>query len=539
MKFNFILGKRCMCVILAFLASCFILTSCLKDDFNFDKMTKPVWEPNFSLPLVHSKLDLSKVLGETGGDSLMFEDPNHFLTLIYRDELYSQTAEDAFIIIDQQYLKNYQFSLPGGMNNGDSISNMYNDNIVFVNSNNENLDTLTLKAGILNFKLNTNINHNAKIEILMPTVTKNGVPLGAVLPLTYTGVPININTFVDLAGYKLVFDHSGGIFNKLPINYKITLYNIGSPDLSPYDFNFEINFQNLKYLRMYGYLNQKDYLFPFDTLSIDIFKKSWFGNFNLVNPKLMVKVLNSYGFPLNINFDLLEAYNPKTPANVTLFGYPYPFTINTPAYLGQVTEASFVMDTTNSNIRDAINITPHYLAYHFEGHANPSGLYTPNFVFDTSSFKVKVEMELPLHGRAWDFYIQDTVDFEFEKVDELIYANFKLNILNGFPIDAKIQVVITDSLYVPLDSLFVGEQYIVQSGVLGPDLKVASPTLRYTEINLPQSRLTTLSNARKLLIRARLNTTNSGNQVVKIYSDYLIDVRLAVQAQLRMDLNNY
>ena len=539
MKFMNLHANRFVRLSLVIIAASFLMVSCLKDDFDFDKMTKPVWEPNFSLPLVHSKLDLAKVLGETGGDSLMFEDPNHFLTLVYRDNIFSQSAEDAFSIIDQQYLKNYQMTLPGGMNNGDSVSNMYSDNITFVNSNSEVIDTLVLKAGILNFKLNTSLNHNAKIEILMPTVTKNGVPLGTVLNLVYTGVPININEFVDLSGYKLVFDHSGGINNKLPINYKITFYHIGSPDLSPYDFNFEINFQTLKYSRMYGYLNQKDYLFPFDTLSIDIFKNSWFGNFYLVNPKLMVKVLNSYGFPLNINFDLLDAYNPKTPANVVIFGYPYPFTINIPSYLGQVTETSFILDTNNSNIRDAINITPHNLAYHFEGHANPSGLYTPNFIFDTSSFKVNIEMELPLHGRAWDFNIQDTVDFEFEKVEELIYANFKLNILNGSPIDARIQVILTDSLYVPLDSLFVNEQYVVQSGVVGPDFKVISPTLRYTEVNLPQSRLANLSNARKMLIRAKLNTVNNGNDVIKIYSDYLIDVRLAVQAQLKVDLNNY
>jgi len=517
------------------------MVSCLKDDFNFDKMTKPTWEPNFSLPLIHSKSDLSKVLGITGGDSLLNEDASHFLTLIYRDNIFSQYAYDAFTIPDQMYNLNYPFSLPGGMNSGDSISGSYSDNIVFVNSNNEILDTMFLKDSILNFKMNSTINHNAKIEIEMPTVTKNGVPLSATINFVYTGTPLNINYDIPVDGYKMIFNQSGGVFNKLAINYKVTVYNIGTPDMSPYAFNFDITFKNLKYSKMFGYMNQKDYLFPFDTLSIDIFKNSWFGNFMLEDPKLRVYVYNSYGFPLNLTFDLLESYNPNTPALVSVVGFPNPFTITEPTTIGQVAQTTVLLDKNNSNIKDAINITPRYFAYHFEGHANPSGIYQPNFLLDTSCFKVDIEMELPLFGRAWNFVIQDTIDFTFDKIEELVYANFKINILNGFPIDAKMQIYITDSLYNPLDSLFNGEQVVISGASVGgaPDYRVTSPSPKYTEVNLSQSRLTNLSNAKKMLIRSKLNTTNSGNDIMKIYSDYIIDVRMAVQAQLKVNLNNY
>jgi len=539
MKFFKIINKRMFLLTSVILTVSVFMVSCLKNDFDFSKFTKPTWEPNFSLPLVHSKLSLSKILGVTGGDSLLNEDANHFLTLIYRDNIFSQYAYDAFKIIDQNYTKNYPFSLPPGMNVGDSVSGSFTDNIIFNDTNNAVLDTMYLKSGNLNFKMNSTINQNAKIEIVMPSVTKNGIPLGTVINYIYTGAPLNINFNLPLSGYKIVFHQAGGIFNQLAINYKVTLYNIGSPDLSPYNFNFDLGFQSLKYSKIFGYLNQKSFSFPIDTLSIDIFKNSWFGHFLLEDPKFTVKVKNSYGFPLNINFDLLDAYNPKTPALINVWGVPNPFSINTPTSVGQVTETSFILNKNNSNIKDAINITPHYFAYHFTGQANPSGIYQSNFILDTSSFKVDVEMELPLFGRAWDFVIQDTVDFKFDKVDELVYANFKINILNGFPLDAKMQIVITDSLYVPLDSLFVGEQYVIRSGSVGPapDYRVISPNNVYTEVNLSQTRLTKLSNARKMLIRSKLNTTNTGLDIMKIYSDYLLDVRLAVQAQLKVDLN--
>lgn len=534
-------NKRILSLIFVMFTISIFMISCLKDDFNFDKMTNPTWEPNFSLPLIHSKLNLSKVLGVTGGDSLLNEDASHFLTLIYRDNIFSQYAYDVFTIPDQTYSLNYPFSLPGGMNNGDSISGTYSDNIVFVNSNSEILDTMYVKDSILNFKMNTTINQNAKIEIVMPTVTKNGIPLSATINYIYTGTPSNINYNVPIDGYKMVFHNAGGVFNQLTINYKVTIFNIGLPDLSPYAFNFDLKFENLKYSKMYGYMNQKDYLFPVDTLSIDIFKNSWFGNFMLEDPKLKVNVYNSYGFPLNLTFDLLDAYNPKTPALVPVVGFPSPFTITEPTTVGQVTTTTVLLDKNNSNIKDAINITPRYFAYHFEGHANPTGIYQPNFMLDTSSFKVDIELEMPLFGRAWNFVIQDTIDFTFDKIEELVYANFKINILNGFPIDAKMQIYITDSLYNPLDSLFTGEQIVVSAANVGgaPDYRVTTSTLKYTEVNLSQSRLTNLTHAKKMLIRSKLNTTNNGNDIMKIYSDYLIDVRMAVQAQLKVNLNNY
>jgi len=499
-------------------------------------MTKPIWEPNFSLPLIHSKLNLSKVLGVTKVDSFLNEDPNHFLTLIYRNNIYSQYATDVFKINDQNYAQNYNFSLPTTIS---SVSVSYTDSIVF-NADNMILDSMLLKAGSLNAQMNATIVNDALIEIKMPTATKNGVPLSVVINQPYTGVPLNITyPTIDLTGYKLTFNNTGGTTNWLPINYKVTLTNvIGSPAL--YNFNFSSSFQNLKYSKMWGYLNQKAFLFPLDTLSIDIFKNSWFGHFMLEDPKFKVNVHNSFGFPLSMVFDLVQAYNPKTPATVNVTGVPNPFNINSPTSLGQVAQTSFELNKNNSNIVSAVNITPHFFAYHFSGLANPTGIYQQNFILDTSSFKVDVEMDMPLFGKAWDFLIQDTVNFKIDKIEELVSANFKINISNGFPIDAKIQIVITDSLYTPLDSLFSGgPQDVIKSGNIGaaPDYRVTSPTNKFTPVILPQDRLVKLSHARKMLIRSTLNTKNNGADIMKIYSDYLIDVRLAVQAQLKVDLN--
>ncbi|MDD3877674.1 MAG: hypothetical protein PHT69_13720 [Bacteroidales bacterium] len=515
------------------------LSSCLKkEDFDFDKLVFPDWEPNFSLPLVHSQMDLRKVLNETSFGDMLIEDANKFLTLVYKERIYSQKAEDAFYINNQFFVQNETFSVSGSFNIGDSSTSTYTENMVFVNaSNNEKLDTLYLKSGDLNFQLNTNLNHPAKIRITLPDVRKNGVPFSTTL---LYNVGSNINTTLDLAGYKMVFHHTGGINNQLTVFYELTAYNTsGAQNQSPYTIDFSTNFENLKYSKMFGFLNYKEYLFPMDTLSIGIFKNAWFGNFVAMDPKVIIKITSHYGFPLHIIFDHLIATNPKSLNSLPVFGLPNPIAISSPLNPGDSSVTSVTLDKYNSNIVDAINILPHYFAYLFEGRANPTGVYTPNFALDTSTFNVDMEVEIPLYGSAWDFVLEDTVDFEFEKIDEVEYALFKISILNGFPVDANIQIYFADSLNNVLDSLFGGTKEVVLAALTGPspEYRVTTPQTKYTEAYITANKLTNITNSRKMFIRSTLATTNNGSETIKIYSDYLIDVRLAVQAQLKVNLN--
>lgn len=518
------------------------VTSCLKkEDFDFDKLVYPDWEPNFSLPLVYSSLDLSQVLNEVEDSDMLIEDAQHFLTLVYKRRLMSQIAQEVFEIDNQTFNNNHSFSLPAGFSVGDSSTFTFSDDFVFATTNNEVLDTLYLKEGTLDLQIQSNINHDTRIRVFLPTVRRNGVPFVETINQVYTGTPYNINLSFDLEDYVMAFHHSGGMFNQLPINYEITAFNnSGASDLSPYVFDCNVGFDNLAYEKMIGFLDYIEYQFNDDSLSIDIFKNSWFGNFLLQDPKLFIRVTNSLGFPLEIVFDYLEGYNPNTSVNVPITGVSTPISVNQPAYMGDITTTTIELNKDNSNIKDAINDMPHHLHYRFDGHANPTGIYTPNFVLDTSAFKVDIELEMPLYGQAWDFTIQDTIDYEFEQLEEVVYAKFLIDITNGFPIDAGIQIYFADTTYQVIDSLFTYKKEIITAAPVGssPNYRVVERRHKYTEIFLSASRLENISKARHMIIAANMATTNTGTDIVKIYSDYLIDVRLAIQAQLKVNLND-
>ncbi len=525
-------------LLIAFI-SIFLTTCVKKEDFDFNKLTYPEWSPDFSIPLIYTSLDLSMLIN--AADNVLHEDADRFLTLVYRKELLSQKARDVFEVEDQYYDNSFSFTIPSGFDPGNVVSTTFTDNIHFGMSNNEVLDNIHLQQGELGVNILTDINHDMRIEVRFPTVTKNGTSYRKTLWQSYEGGVSHIDFNYNFKDYVVGLHHHGGNNNQVPIEFYVTVYfDESAPNNSPYFFDYEVTFLNMDYNKMKGFLNYKEFSFNPDSVYIDIFENSWMGNFLLQNPKMTINITNSLGLPLDIVFDYLVAYNPNSTEMLALTGVPSVLSVMHPAYPGDVTTTTLQLDGNNSNIRDAINLTPHYIHFEMEGIANPSGVYTQNFVLDTSAFEVDLEIELPLYGRAWDFVIQDTISFRFESLDQIELANFKVNITNGFPIDANIQIYFADTTYNIIDSLFTEKKELILAAPVGPapEYRVTERRFKYTEAQLNARRLKNMSKARYMLINASLATTNQGADVVKVYSDYFIDVSLAVQTKLKLDLND-
>ncbi len=517
-----------------------LLYSCIKDKFDFDKFAGGQYEPDVAAPLIHTRLALCDLLGEYDSSNVITEDSNSFLTLIYCNTVYSKEADEFVDIPNQPINTNIILPAPLILAPGDSAVIPYSEDYQFIVNNNEILDSIFVKAGdisSMDFNLNSDINHYAKIEITIPSVTKYGIPFNKIMPFDYTG-PLPISQSFSLAGYKITFLDS----NKIKINYNITVYGDANPDNSPYFISMGDGIIDIQFSKVFGYLSQHSFDVNIDTVSLDIFKNKIDGNFFLEDPKVNIFVSNSFGFPINAHFVQIGAHsddNAPYDVSVSGSGIPDPWIINYPTYseIGQKIETSLILNKTNSNINDAINISPEYLFCDITALSNPDGVIIKNFALDTSKFDVDIEVELPLYGRAWDFVNQDTMDFDIDDVDELESILFKLNINNGFPIDGKVQIYFTDTLYTVLDSLLSSFQQVIASAVPGgpPDYKVISPTNKTTTILFDKSRLNNIVNTKKMILKTKLATSDNGNTIVKIYSDYNMEIRLAARAQLSID----
>lgn len=353
------------------------------------------------------------------------------------------------------------------------------------------------------------------------------------------GVPSSISKSFDLSGYTVKFAPG----NQLAINFTITVFDDGNPDYPTYSVSMNENFQDIKYNFIFGYLGNRGFAINQDSLFTDIFNNNVSGSFHLENPKLRVFINNSFGLPINLNFNTLEAYSPIHPL-VSIWGLPNPWSINSPnpSQVGQTLQTADSLDKNNSNLKDALNISPKWVTYKVNAEFNPSDpTNNQNFVLDSSRFSVDVEIELPLHGSAWDFTLQDTLDFSFgEDVSDAEWVKFRINTDNGFPIDAHVQLLFEDSdsldafgHYLKIDSLFTSFEQVIYAAPIGSDGRVTASNHKYVETTISKSRLAALEKADKIFIVAKIATINDGGTYppVKIYSDYFIDVKVGVQVQ--------
>ena len=294
---------------------------------------------------------------------------------------------------------------------------------------------------------------------------------------------------------------------------------------------------------------------PIDSLDMNlgVYNKVLGGSFYFENCTVRVIVTSTLGVPVDMALVVLDAYSPingtmpialwgnTAPPNIALDN---PSSPSYPTVWGDTAVTVYTFDENNSNIKDFIQINPKYIFYSVQADVNPLGLTDPTlFVLDTSEFSVELEVELPLYGTANVVSLGDTIPFELGLNDpsgsELVVteAIFMVNTYNDFPVDAEMQLLFMDSNQVVIDSLFRnGQSFILRGASVGPApaLRTSTPRHTVTQVFVNQARLDNLGRAQEMIVRGRLTTSNGGFDIVKIYQDYAIEVKLGVKAKLQI-----
>ncbi len=545
MKYNLLIKPKNYLKIILLLVLFTSIQSCIKDKFNFDRMAQVEYEPTLVAPVLHTKLTLWDVLYDWDSSHIFVQDQTHFLTLLYRGTIFSQTAED-LITIPNQYLPQVDttFDKP---NSPDTI--VISLPLIFSSGNGEKLDEIYLKQGNFNIRLFSDLKDNADIVTVFQSITKisDGTPLTISNPNIGIG-PHNTNNQINLTGYKIGLDHipASSSINILNVTLKIKFHNNAACNGNGISLNTDVN--NMRYSKLFGYFGQPSFVIREDSVFLDIFKRNLSGRFTLVDPKLNINVYNSYGFPINITFDKFSSYRSVAPLDsvpISGSGLPSPWSIISPtiSQVGQTKTSTLNLNKTTCNIDDAINISPQFIVYHTSALGNPAGNVGQNFVLDTSKFKVDVDVELPIWGKAVDFTVQDTFkmeEFKLENRDKIDWAAVRVTSTNGFPVDVKLQLIFTDTLYNRIDSLFLvnDDNSIIASGILGPapNYRVILPTIKRTETIMSGDRINYMidHNVKKVLLKAILNTSNNHGTDVKFYSDYTIDLKVGVKTHVKV-----
>jgi len=249
-------------------------------------------------------------------------------------------------------------------------------------------------------------------------------------------------------------------------------------------------------------------------------------------PVVTVNLENSFGFPVRADIRALEMYT----ITGDTFEIESPFVengfdIEYPQNNGEFENTIFQFTKDNSNLPTATSIKPLALYYDMYAIANPDrDTSITGFMSDSSEIIVRVDVRLPLKGRASEFEARDTVDFQVPETDgsyDIEDGELKLYFENSIPVGLTVQGYLWDENNQVIDSLF-GQDGIT---VVGHDAATGAFTTTDAIVPFTQEQFDLWESAEKVHIVARFTSVNYPD-IVTIRGDDKMRFGMGIKAEL-------
>lgn len=525
------------------LAAGFIAVSCIKEEIDLDKISdKMYWNPKVGVPVAYSSLSLEDLIESIDSEQMIKSDSTKFLTLVYSNRILSNTAATIMKFGDQQFgeaIFASQLGIPAAPTQNPIVftkSNSY----PFTMSHGEIIDSLLIKTGTLSFNISSTYKHQGKLIIEIPQLKKNNKAFKDSVNITKSDGTFSTVTNFNVAGYKLALEHPNVTDNKMSFNYTVKLINSGVGITAGDRIGITIDFTNIAFSSLFGYLGNRQLINTLSEFSFPIFEEVSQPNLKFANPSIKIRSRSSFGLPANVELYNVEAINSKDNKTIPLtFSTGInPFNIKSPNTIGGYANDSVIFNKNTTNLFTALEIGPNKIKYGIRSFANPAGK-TLNYVTDSSKLTVDLDVELPLDLGCSKVEFKDTMELDLSKVEDLedkvksllLRTSFE----NGMPIDMNLQVYFLTETNKHVDTLFVaGSDNTIKSGELNQAGKVIKPTRKFLDSQFSKAEIEKLKTVRNAIVKASIATTGGGTTYVKFYSNYTLKVTFGVQTELEI-----
>jgi len=517
----------------------FLFGSCIDKQLDFDSIKTQNWSAEWAVPLINSSLTLDDIVKDSSG--IIHEGEDGLVILVFENQgNISFDASDLGFIPDHQKLLSEDFILPDLIPGESAAVPVVFLTIIETDEPGMRIDSCLMKAGFYEFILKTDLNRDdALVDITIPNLINKagGMPLSFAFDVGNPGTgEITRDTLINMDEFTLVFDETTGPANEMTINAIVHVTGDANSNNSPYYLKIENIFSEMDYSKCFGYFGQQ-VITKMDTINLNMFSVNEQSNFTFGpgSINLHLDISNSFGIPVLLDVTDFTAYhsgdNPDS-VDIYLFGegVPSTFGIDYPDFdqIGQ--SVSTVINTANSNINEAIEISAGRMNITVDGHLNPSGDTTANnFALDSSRVFADFAVDVGLFGSVSGFKVIDTVDFSIGSVDEFNSMMIVLDTENGYPLSVSMQVDFVDSVYQVLHTLLPPDENIIEAAPVGPspEYRVLEPSPKITHVVLTHEEMLKLKEARKILITAWLSSTSE--DLVKVYMDYSVAMKIGVK----------
>lgn len=495
------------------LISIFLIQGCVKDLRDIDNVEVENWQPEVAVALVNTNVSIQDFLDDFDSQGYLDVDAENFMTLVYESNVFSVSGEE---IIDIP-----NFAIP-----------VLDTSMVFPYSSPNpsiDIDFFTIKNGLLDYAFQSPYDEDMDVIIEVKNLTKNGGSLNHFVVANYTGTnPVNVSGTIDLTDYIMDFSN-----DEVEVRYIAT----NAAGERKYLQNMVLQFHEFEYSLIQGYFGQYEFDLPGDTILINLFETAIDGSLNIEDPKINLKISNSFGVPIGM---IAESLTAETMSEGTMdvhtvlddgidFNYPSLMEI------GQSKITNVGANKDNSNLSEIISSNPRKLSYELGALANPDNdASITGFILDTSRFAVDVEVELPVWLSASNFTVEEVSEFDASFFDDIESAEFKLITENGLPIEAGVQVYFMDENNVVLDSLFnSGNMTLIPAAEVNGEGEVTAKSSSENIAEFSIDRIAKIQNATQISIKGIVSTAEMGTVTVKFYTNYGMSFKLGAIAKLK------
>ncbi|NLA24183.1 MAG: hypothetical protein GX879_04370 [Bacteroidales bacterium] len=532
------------------------LNSCIKDNFDMDKWDGELnWNPSFIAPVIWADLSVTDAIKAYDTIIELIENDKGYISIFYYANVSSRKISDVIYIPNQAVsgtLPSFDINFGSFGSSGDIITGSVENVMSFGMFNNEaEIDSIMLKIGELSTSMQSSFKHTIQVDLIFPTIIKNGEALKTTFFFPPTG-GVQTNNNIDLSGYHVDLTKTSLGFNELPVKIEYTFYHSGNSDNSG-EITFSASLKNLDYKWLRGYFGYNSLIFQSDTLNIEIFKSDLFDieDYYFQDPKFKVLYRNSYGIPTNFYFTEMLANSGINHQDYSIIDYEnglplnplYPFNVSFPYQFGTTRDDSIILHRNNSNIPQVISMQPRWIQFTAHAHTNPYSTSHNNFVTDKSLLEADVIVELPLWGYLHNLKLQDTIDLNFKELyptaKMIKRLAVKLNLTNGFPLEVGSQVYFLDENYMLIDSLLPSmSENIIEAALVNSDGKVIDFTKKTSLIEIDNTKIEKIKNTKHIAFKARTSSSEYySHKLVKIYGDYKLSFDLAFDVDLGVSVD--
>ncbi|MCO6495534.1 MAG: hypothetical protein J5I91_07650 [Bacteroidetes bacterium] len=520
------------------------LTGCIKEsDFNFSKSRGIEIDGTYGTALFNDEFTALEMLKRYDSLNQIFINDEGYISYIAGQNSSSLIGNDYIVLTDQTFSNSMSIS-PSVITafNSASIGTSVFDSSTFdwvMNLNPYEIDSIIYKEGTLNLQLSSTLTIPVSISFMFESLLQ---PNGNSFSNNFT-IPSasSASSNTDISGYKADLTLNGSNTNRLRVKMLVRLdkQSVSDNILPGQQLNYDLNFQNQKFKRIFGYFGNEPLSIPTKNLEIGLFElASGQGNIVAEDPRLNLYFDNTYGMKVQIQTLSPFMAKKQDASLIPITGVTLPFSIERPQNIYDSKQSKLTLKSPQVNVKQLIESKITEIIFGAGAKINPDGI-TKNFALDTSRVTMTSEIELPFYGSFKNFGFEDTSDFTPPKDAEIIeYAEIKLIVENTLPIGLNFQIYFLDSsTNQTVDSLFkdFDQTHVIPSANVDANGKVINTVHKTTFFRVNQAMLKKLNerNATKIRIRAEALSFNNGNTPVKVFPDNKIVIKAGVKVKAK------